>query len=103
METSERLCVCVCHMNSNTGIHLSVVSEVLPHITTVDTTTISRKSRYQLADFGLVGFFCHIISQVISWSLEFSRAAIRSVVLPARERWIQKTLLCFLYCCCVIV
>ena len=30
-------------VNSNTGVpHLSVVSEVLPHITTVDTTTISR-------------------------------------------------------------
>ena len=33
----------------------------------------------------------------------FARAAIRSVVLDARERWIQKTLLCFLYCYCVIV
>ena len=91
------------HMNSNTGVHLSVVSEYYHTLLLLIQLTISRKSRYQLADFGLAGFFCHIISQVISWSLEFSRAAIRSVVLPARERWIQKTLLCFLYCCCVIV
>ena len=25
---------------------------------------------------------------------------LRSVVLPAREKWMQKTVLCLLYCCC---